>query len=110
MPQQEKSIIRSLLDPKVVLEARKAIATSFDSLHHDQSFQSNPGAACTDCPVSQWCDQKVTTNPTEMVLEDGSRVNIATGEIIAIENISIDTLSKALALLEPTENIDDLPF
>jgi hypothetical protein len=45
-----------------------------------------------------------------MVLEDGSRVNITTGEIIANENISVDTLSKALALLEPSENIDDLPF
>jgi hypothetical protein len=109
-PESGRVVKFDATDPKVVLEARKAIATSFDSLHHDQSFKSNPGAACTDCPVSQWCDQKVTTNPTEMVLEDGSRVNIATGEIIAIENISVDTLSKALALLEPTENIDDLPF
>jgi hypothetical protein len=109
-PESGRVVKFDATDPKVVLEARKAIATSFDSLHHDQSFKSNPGAACTDCPVSQWCDQKVTTNTAEMVLEDGSRVNIATGEIIAIENISVDTLSKALALLEPTENIDDLPF
>jgi hypothetical protein len=109
-PESGKVLIFDAADPRIVLSARKAMAMTFDALHHDEEYLASPGMACISCPVSAWCDKRVETTSTREVLADGLEVDITTGEIINAQPVSIDTLSRALALVEHIDSSDDVPF
>jgi len=110
-PELGKLISFDVTDASIVLAARRSIAINFDQLHHDESFAANPGTACLSCPVSAWCDQRVT-NPqvTREKLADGLEVDLITGEVITTQPVAIDALARALALVEAVDAGDDLPF
>lgn len=109
-PESGKIISFDAADPTVQLAATRALAINFDQLHHDQEFAASPGIACLTCPVSAWCDKRVSEPATTEVLVDGLAVDLVTGEIISSKPVAIDALTKALALVEPVDESDDLPF
>lgn len=110
-PELGKLISFDVTDASIVLAARRSIAINFDQLHHDESFAANPGTACLSCPVSAWCDQRVT-NPqiTREKIAEGLEVDLITGEVITTQPVAIDALVRALALVEAVDAGDDLPF
>ncbi len=109
-PESGQLIEFDAADAAVQLAATKALAINFDQLHHDEEFAASPGMACLSCPVSAWCDQRVSAPATKEVLVDGLAVDLITGEIISSLPVTVDALAKALALVEPVDQVDDLPF
>lgn len=109
-PERGQVIAFDASDPRTVLTARRAMAMSFDQLHHDETFTASPGTACVSCPVSAWCDQRNQNAKSREVIADGLEVDLTTGEIISTQPVAVDALSRALALVEQVDSVDDLPF
>ncbi|CAB4574996.1 MAG: hypothetical protein F2563_02670 [Actinobacteria bacterium] len=109
-PETGQIVAFDAADPAIQLAATTALAINFDQLHHDEEFSASPGMACISCPVSAWCDQRASAPATKEVLVDGLEVDLVTGEIISSAPVAVDALAKALALVEPVDQTDDLPF
>jgi len=109
-PESGKVLSFDTTDPRIVLAARKAMAISFDAIHHDEEFLASPGMACINCPVSSWCDKRVESANSKEVIVEGLTVDVVTGEIINDQPVAIDALARALALVEPVDQTDDVPF